>query len=675
MNKFYLLCLLLLIGLLSCNQKSEDASITYIPEPPKPQYDSLAQWLRTPQNLSNPNYKKICFDRFEKEIQRKLYDSAAQTLVNFGYSLIRTEQYDSTFLYTVVRFIREHEKQLSTEYYSRLVYNLGVQYSKVSTSKRDSAVYWYKKTFIKSNNYYVLRNQANAKAMLSWIAMNQGESDSALVYTKGALAIYQQLRDTATQSVAWLSLYNIYFQLNAYNNADSCLNEALKIARMRKDSASLHSCFFNKMQLIQLKKPIIQEILAIQDTLLFAYSDSLLSLYKMWNPSSPYHRFHAYYNPIIKCVIKKDFVQAKMYLDSCRVAAEQVNNHNIQVSYLIIKGFYEVSVGKGLSDIESYKKVLANAAANRDFGTQVFIYKILVSDAKLKENYKDAFSYEQEKHRLRDSLWNEEMRGKIFELEKKYQTAKKEQEIALQKKEISAKNRLIFSLGLSLLALFLIGTIYLLWQKQQAMKKENHRKQAFTNQLFQNTEEERKRIAYDLHDSVGHELLSLKRELKLDISLTDAKIDAILTEVRGISRNLHPVMFDKIGLKISLEDLIDNFQKQHNIFVSTDIQYTAGRLSLQTELQIYRIVQEALSNIHKYAEAKAAKVSIITNPKQISLEIKDNGKGFNVAETLASKKAFGLHSIIERSNTIGGSAQITSSSQGTIILIQIPILT
>ena len=90
------------------------------------------------------------------------------------------------------------------------------------------------------------------------------------------------------------------------------------------------------------------------------------------------------------------------------------------------------------------------------------------------------------------------------------------------------------------------------------------------------------------------------------------------------------------------------------------------------ELQIYRIIQEALTNIIKYAQAYAAKITILEQKDKISIEIKDNGKGFDVKQTLNGGKAFGLHNIIERSRVIGGEANINSSVEGTIIHINIP---
>lgn len=192
----------------------------------------------------------------------------------------------------------------------------------------------------------------------------------------------------------------------------------------------------------------------------------------------------------------------------------------------------------------------------------------------------------------------------------------------------------------------------------------------FMKQLLENTEIERKRIASDLHDSVSHELLNLKYVFTQDLDTVNIKIDRIIEDVRSISRNLHPVMFDKIGLVANVESLIERLQNQFDFMISTEINYH-GTLNAAAELQVYRIIQEALTNIIKYAKAHAAKITMLESSEEIRLKIIDNGQGFNVKETLNSGKAFGLHNIIERSRVIGGEASIVSQSTGTIIDIRI----
>jgi signal transduction histidine kinase len=169
---------------------------------------------------------------------------------------------------------------------------------------------------------------------------------------------------------------------------------------------------------------------------------------------------------------------------------------------------------------------------------------------------------------------------------------------------------------------------------------------------------------------VSHELLNLKHSVGESTPSAGEKIDSIIKDIRSISRNLHPVMFEKVGLSASINQLLDRAQSVNQLMVTSDIVYS-GSLSVSDELQVYRIIQEALSNIIKYAEAVAAKIIIREGDGELTVQIKDNGKGFNVSETLSRKDAFGLHNIIERSKAIGGQAKIQSDKNGTIITIDL----
>lgn len=220
------------------------------------------------------------------------------------------------------------------------------------------------------------------------------------------------------------------------------------------------------------------------------------------------------------------------------------------------------------------------------------------------------------------------------------------------------------------LGLFLTVIVYSTKQKQKKIKLEKENVQQYAKQLIEKTEEERKRIASDLHDSLSHELLILKNSFEQKTDDVYSKIDLILNIIRRISRNLHPVMFDKIGLQASVEQLIANAQSDNNFMVTADIDY-ANSLSNADALQLYRIIQESLTNIIKYSNAIAAKITIVDKPDFLFIEIKDNGKGFNVSEALNGKNAFGLHNIIERSRAIGGEAKITSDANGIIITVKV----
>lgn len=287
-------------------------------------------------------------------------------------------------------------------------------------------------------------------------------------------------------------------------------------------------------------------------------------------------------------------------------------------------------------------------------------------------DYKNYFINYKKFIALRDSIEGENVKRQIirreinFEYEKKEANLKFSQQIALQKLE-QQKLQLLSAL----VFIVLLSAIYWMLQRQMRLKQDKENSLNFSKQLLESTEEERRRIASDLHDSISHELLALKTTLKQDMREVTGKIDTIINDVRSISRNLRPVMFEEIGLAFTLEQLIDRLQTQNKFMISTEIEYKGGLLNATQELQLYRIVQESLTNVMKYAKAHAAKVVLREVSNTIQLEIRDNGQGFKVKETINSGKAFGLHNIIERARMIGGEAKIQSSPEGTVVLVEI----
>ncbi|MBK6996393.1 MAG: sensor histidine kinase [Lewinellaceae bacterium] len=246
------------------------------------------------------------------------------------------------------------------------------------------------------------------------------------------------------------------------------------------------------------------------------------------------------------------------------------------------------------------------------------------------------------------------------------------QEKALQLKTLAEKNALIGFLIASISAILLAFAAFYWWIRQRQAKKEAANQAQFTRQLLEHVEDDRGRIAIDLHDSVSHDLLLLKQSIRKEITGPEVgdKIDGIINGIRQISRNLHPVMLDKIGLGLSLETLCEQFMLHETMYVSHDIKYK-NTLSKTAELQLFRIVQEGLTNALKYSKAEAVKVQIKSSGNTLRLEIQDNGKGFDVEKALAGGKAFGLHSILQRAKALGGKAEIRSGDGGTTIVLTI----
>ena len=220
--------------------------------------------------------------------------------------------------------------------------------------------------------------------------------------------------------------------------------------------------------------------------------------------------------------------------------------------------------------------------------------------------------------------------------------------------------------GILVVAL-LLALSYYLYQKRKRDIAVRIRQESFTRQLLQKEEDERRRLAADLHDGVNHDLLALKNNMLLGGRTTPVDIDTVMATIREVSRNLYPAMFESVGLQASVQALCERATAS-GFFTSCDLNYEPF-LSKYEELQFYRIAQEALNNVAKHAGAEAARITILTTANAITLEIEDNGKGFVVAKAMASGASFGLQSIQQRAAAIGANFNIKSMSTGTTIFL------
>jgi signal transduction histidine kinase len=198
-------------------------------------------------------------------------------------------------------------------------------------------------------------------------------------------------------------------------------------------------------------------------------------------------------------------------------------------------------------------------------------------------------------------------------------------------------------------------------------------------------EEERKRIARELHDSTSQSLTSLLVGLKnlkeaRDPDETSRRIDALrevvghtLDEVRALAWQLRPSALDDLGLLSALRRYIDDYQQRYTIQVDFASNGIDGRLPPEIETSIYRIVQEALTNVARHSQASAASVIIDYRRNAIRIIVEDNGIGFAV-EATRGRKSLGLQGIRERAALFNGSLTVESQpGHGTSLFIEIPV--
>ena len=231
--------------------------------------------------------------------------------------------------------------------------------------------------------------------------------------------------------------------------------------------------------------------------------------------------------------------------------------------------------------------------------------------------------------------------------------------------EIQIKNLYLYAAGLVMIIVLLSGILYSIYQKRKAAELQIMQQESFTKQLLQKEEDERKRIAMELHDGINHELLTVKNNIILKKPLMISDVENIIRSVRDMSRNLYPALFETVGLQASVEALCRNMTEA-GFFTTCDINYDRS-LTGDEELQLYRIIQEALHNTSRHAYAEACKITIKSGEHALFAEIKDNGRGFDT--DAIQKNSFGLQSMRQRAKAFNAEFTIESSKAGTVIKI------
>jgi signal transduction histidine kinase len=198
---------------------------------------------------------------------------------------------------------------------------------------------------------------------------------------------------------------------------------------------------------------------------------------------------------------------------------------------------------------------------------------------------------------------------------------------------------------------------------------------------------ERRKFSRELHDSLGQELAALKMLLPMvdkstpgDPTLAECLqiVDKSIAETRTISHLLHPPLLDEAGLAVAVKWYVDGFAQRSKLDVKVEIPDDLGRLPSATELTLFRVLQEGLTNIHRHSGASKAEVTVSHPPGKVILRIRDFGKGVPRAtlerfRTDATGTGVGLAGMRERVRELDGQFEIDSDHNGTVIVVTVPV--
>jgi signal transduction histidine kinase len=228
-------------------------------------------------------------------------------------------------------------------------------------------------------------------------------------------------------------------------------------------------------------------------------------------------------------------------------------------------------------------------------------------------------------------------------------------------------------------------------EREKALRESGKRLRSLSSELLKTQEKERKRLSNELHDELGqslallkHRLRSIQREvgedqssLRKECEETRQYMDEIIESVRRLSRDLSPSILEDLGLSAALQWLTETFAEHHSVRISFDVDRIDGLFSQETQTHLYRISQEALTNIARHAKASQILFTLQKNENHVSFIVEDNGEGFDVTRIrsrLSHEKGMGLAAMAERAYMLGATIDIWSQmGKGTRISLRIPL--
>jgi signal transduction histidine kinase len=226
---------------------------------------------------------------------------------------------------------------------------------------------------------------------------------------------------------------------------------------------------------------------------------------------------------------------------------------------------------------------------------------------------------------------------------------------------------------------------------EAALRESETQLRRLSARLLTTQEAERRRIATELHDEVGHALILIKlrlgvvrkalrddqAEAREDCQRLAQAVDRLIEDIRRLTRDLRPTVLEDLGLAGALRWLAGNCSRGGQLDVTTSITDVDALVGADAQIILYRIVQEALTNVRKHAQARRVSLSVDTNKDRLAVVVEDDGTGFDaevVTARGATDRGLGLATMEERARMLGGSLSIASAmGKGTRLTLRVPV--
>ncbi len=547
----------------------------------------------------------------------------------------------------------------------------------------DSAVKYYRLSsglLSGMNHSWASYGYANAAQLFR----NMGWYPESLEYYVKALEIYQRNQDTNEIAKVTSSIGFLYDRMGNHREAIQWQRDALKIIKGRNDKA--------REGLIYGRIGISFDEMGMYDSAHF-YNNIAVQIFD--EIDDQYYKAQWFSNIGNTFIKQGEFSRAEAYLQQAMLNAET------DVDRIVILN----NLGKVFIETERYTRAkrsleeamkIAGRLEQNEFLLETY-YRLHEYFEK-KGDYKEALDYFEKYNALKDSILDVKKAEQIARMKVRFETDQKEKQLLLEKAEkeelakekalaeIALFNRNKWIIGISSTGAIAILLLFVLVQrnKRKAQAEKDaaiiREKEASLDAVITAQEEERKRIAKDLHDGIVQQVAGIilawnkifadgkkanEEEKKLIESLEESRKD-----LREISHRMMPKALREFGVKEAMEDLLENSLGISEIQYEFDCLGLDKRLDEKLELSLFRIAQESINNILKHSKATEVNVQLYKKGNEVILMIEDNGVG--LPENL-EKKGLGLRNIESRTEALNGIVNFENGPEGGLItMVRIP---
>lgn len=480
-----------------------------------------------------------------------------------------------------------------------------------------------------------------------------------------ALNTYEILGDTEYVDYVYGGMAILYSKYEIFNEAEKIRQKLIFKAENDRNNYNLSIQLYNQAEDYNKQNRFDEQLRYLQRA----------------NSLTPFEERNFYVEAMIQLALSNFYgekgqveLQKKHFSDAEVLAKNNPEIENTSPTYLHAKALMAKSIGNMALANQYANESLKAAKASKNMDHLIKTYKLLSDTYSELNDPEKALEAIKTLDFYKDSLFAANRTTTFSYYQTLFETEKKERELMIKSNEIEtikitnqARLRLV---GIGVFFLIAVSISLFLWKNLQHQKKQKELQSKFSQELLKNQETERIRISKDLHDGLGQSLLLIKNKVALTKDNgTGEMLDTAISELRAIARSLHPMQLEKLGLSKAAENLLNQIDNETDIFVTSEIEDLKGVLNKESELQLYRILQESINNVLKHSEASALKVTFQKIEQRVKLKIEDNGKGFDFSEKLNDFQSLGLKTLKERIASIDGSMKVVSQKGNGTSLI------